>query len=281
MIIDEGMAILNERISADGKARFQGLAWRQLEGSADPRLAETLFYARQTGVTLKTLRISLKDSSVRIEPGSLYFMKGSLEMEASTGGGLLAGLSRKFLTGESFLVSQVVGTGDIYLEPTFGHFILEEMRAADGGRIANKGMFYAGTGGLRISATRAKTLVAAGLGGEGLFETLVDGDGIAAFYSPVPESEIEVVRLRNEKLSVDGNFAVMRAGNLRMHVTKSNRSWIGSSVSGEGFLNTYEGTGTVWLAPTQVPYQKMAQGLGMGSLVQAVGVQGKRTNKAG
>jgi len=226
------------------------------------------------------LRISLKGAAARIEPGALYFMKGKLEMEASTGGGVLAGLSRKFLTGESFLVSQIVGNGDIYLEPTFGHFLLEELRAVDGGRIANKGMFYAGTGGLTVSATRAKTLVAAGLGGEGLFETHVHGDGLAAFFSPVPASEIEVVKLVNERLSVDGNFAVMRAGSLRMDVTKSNKSWLGTSVSGEGFLNTYEGTGTVWLAPTQVPYQRMASGAGIQSLMQAVGIPGQRNNRA-
>jgi len=115
MIVDDGMTVLNERVSADGKTRFQVVAWKQLEGSADPRLAEMLFYARQTGVTLKMLRISLKGAAARIEPGALYFMKGNLEMEASTGGGILAGLSQKFQTGESFHVSQAVGSGDIYL----------------------------------------------------------------------------------------------------------------------------------------------------------------------
>jgi len=281
MIMDDGMTVLSERISADGKARFQVVAWKQLEGSADPRLAEVLFYARQTGVTLKMLRITLKETAARIEPGALYFMKGNLKMEASTGGGIMAGLSRKLLSGESFLVSQIVGTGDIYLEPTFGHFLLEEMKSGDGGRVANKGMFYAGTSGLNISATKSKTLVAAGLSGEGLFETLVDGDGIAAFFSPVPESEIEVITLKGEKLSVDGNFAVMRSGHLSMDVEKSNKSWVGSSVSGEGFLNTYQGAGKVWLAPTQVPYLKMASQAGMQSLMQAVGMPGNRNNKVG
>ena len=48
------------------------VAYRVLKGSADPRTAETLFFAAQAGMRLKMVRIVLNNSSVRLEPGALY-----------------------------------------------------------------------------------------------------------------------------------------------------------------------------------------------------------------
>ena len=73
------------------------------------------------------VRITLNNSHARVEPGALYYMKGKLEMKASTGGGILKGLSRKLLSGETFFVNEIHGTGEIYLEPTFGHFLLHDL----------------------------------------------------------------------------------------------------------------------------------------------------------
>lgn len=55
-----------------------------------------------------------------------------------------------------------------------------------------------------------------------------------------------------EELKVDGNFAIARTSGVNFSVTKSDKSLIGSALNGEGFLNTFTGNGTVWLAPTQV-----------------------------
>ena len=60
-----------------------------LRGSSDTRTAETLFFASHAGMRLKMVRITLKNSQVRLDPGALYDMKGDLEMKTSTGGGLL------------------------------------------------------------------------------------------------------------------------------------------------------------------------------------------------
>ena len=71
-------------------------------------------------------------------------------------------------------------------------------------------MFFAGTSGLDIGAAIQKNISAGLFGGEGLFQTKVTGEGIAILFSPVPVEEIQEVELKNEKLSVDGNFALMR-----------------------------------------------------------------------
>jgi uncharacterized protein (AIM24 family) len=49
----------------------------------------------------------------------------------------------------------------------------------------------------------------------------------------------------------------LRKGNIEYRVEKSNKSLLGSAISGEGLLQTFSGTGEVWLAPTQSFYTRM------------------------
>lgn len=256
--------------TGDG-AKVEILQFPKLAGSADLRTAQNLFYAGQSGMRLKMVRITLRNSHARVEPGALYYMKGHLEMKASTGGGLLAGISRKITTGETFLVNEIHGTGEIYLEPTFGHFLLHSVQPQDVALIVDKSLFYAGTAGLDISATMQKQVSAALFGGEGLFQTRIKGTGIAVLYSPVPVHEVQQVRLDKEKLWVDGNFALMRTEGIDFRAEKSSKSWISTSVSGEGLLQTFEGTGSVWIAPTHGIYHLLASDAGVRRLSQAPG----------
>lgn len=229
-----------------------------LRGSSDIRTAETLFYASQAGMRLKMIKIQLKDSKVRVEPGALFYMKGKLEMIASTGGGLIKGLTRKVTSGESFFVNEIHGTGVIYLDPTFGHFFLYDMTKDDtSGVICDKGMFYAGTSNLDIGASIQTNISAGLLGGEGWWQTSIKGTGVAVLFSPVPIHEVNKIDLHDDKLSVDGNFALMRTMGINFRTEKSSKSWVSTAVSGEGMLQTFSGTGSVWLAPTQGIYEKM------------------------
>ena len=250
-----------------------------LRGSSDMRTAETLFFASQAGIRLKMIRIQLKNSKVRVEPGALFYMKGQLEMKASTGGGLIKGLARKVTSGESFFINEIHGTGVIYLEPTFGHFFLYDMTKDDvSGVICDKGMFYAGTSNLDIGASMQKNISAGLLGGEGWWQTSIEGTGIAVLFSPVPIHEVNKINLVDEKLSVDGNFALMRTTGINFKTEKSSKSWVSTSVSGEGMLQTFSGTGSVWLAPTQGIYKKMTSVDGLHELAVPPGSMGTNTN---
>jgi uncharacterized protein (AIM24 family) len=66
--------------------------------------------------------------------------------------------------------------------------------------------------------------------------------------------------LKDETLQVDGNFAPMRTGRIDFSVEKSTKGLIGTLTSGEGLLQTFRGTGSVWLAPTQDVYEKLQTG---------------------
>jgi uncharacterized protein (AIM24 family) len=253
------------------------LQFSQLAGSSDLRVANKLFYADQSGMRLKMVRITLNKSQVRVEPGALYFMRGDLEMKASSGGGIMKGLSRKILSGETFFVNEIHGTGEIYLEPSFGHFLLYEINEGDRAIIIDKGIFYAGTSELNINAVIQKNISSAVFGGEGLFQTKIKGKGIAILYSPVPVSEIQKIQLRSEKLFVDGNFALLRSEGIEFRAEKSSKSWIATSVSGEGLLQTFSGTGSVWIAPTQGVYELLSTPEGLTQMSLAPGAMSTKT----
>jgi uncharacterized protein (AIM24 family) len=270
-----------ESIETEEGSVVEIVQYPMLKGSADIRTAENLYFANQSGMHLKMIRVKLNNSNIRVEPGALYFMKGHLEMKASTGGGIMKGLARKMVSGESFFVSQIHGTGEIYLEPTFGHFFLHRIDKNEGGVIVDKSLFYAGTAGLDISSAAQKNVSSALFGGEGLFQTKITGSGIAVLYSPVPKDEIIRYNLSGDKLSVDGNFALMRSEQITFRAEKSSKSWVAtSSVSGEGLLQTFEGSGYVWVAPTQGIYEKLASVEGLRSLAVPPGTRHTQTSSS-
>ena len=260
----------------DSHGKVEVIQAPKLAGSSDVRSAESLYFVTQAGMRMKKVRITLSspESKIRVEPGALYFMHGNLEIKSSTGGGIIRGLMRRATTGESFFVNEIHGQGEIYLEPTFGHFILMELDKDT--IIVDKGMFYAGLGKLEISASINK--IAAGiLGGEGWFQTKITGTGIAVLFSPVPMDELLEHELNNTKLSVDGNFALMREGSVKFSVEKSSKTWLSTSVSGEGLLQTFQGPGKVWLAPTQGVYDKLAIPGGLADLAGPPGARSTNT----
>lgn len=267
--------VLDEKVTAG--ARFRILQQKQLLGSSDVRSAEQLFFVSSAGMRLKMVEITMNKGKIRSEPGALYFMEGSLEMKASTGGGVMRGLARAAMSGESMFVNEIHGSGKIILEPTFGHFLLVELD--DDEIIVDKSLFYAGSGSLDISAAAQRNISSAIAGGEGLFQTRIKGTGCAVLFSPVPQSEIQMFDLDNSKLSVDGNFAILRTGTIEFKVEKSSKSWLATSVSGEGLLQTFSGTGQVWIAPTQGVYEKLATPNGLADLAGPPGARSTNTQR--
>jgi uncharacterized protein (AIM24 family) len=267
-----------DQVDAGGGTIVEVVQYPALRGSADVRTAEGLYFAGESGMHMKMVRIRLAQSHVRVEPGALYFMSGSLEMKASTGGGIAKALARSVLSGETLLVNEIHGSGEIYLEPTFGHFILHRLMAGEGGIIVDKGMFFAGTAGLDIGAARQKNVSSALFGGEGLVQTRISGAGVAVLYSPVPREEIMRIDLKGDKLWVDGNFALMRSEGIAFRAEKSSKRLLSTLVSGEGILQTFEGHGSVWIAPTQGIYEKLARAQGLEGLTGAPGSSNTATH---
>lgn len=243
-----------------GESRFQILEYENLDGASDPETAFGLNIIRQSGIKLKQVRIILENSAVKLEPNSLSYMKGDIDIKSQSGG--LIGFGKKIitskLTGETAFKPIYTGNGEIFLEPSFGHFALIELE--DDEIIVSDNMFYACEEGVEVSAAMQKNISASFLGNEGLYQTRLEGNGIVALKVPVPESEIFKCVLINDTLKVDGNFAILRTGNIEFSVEKSSKSIVGTMVSGEGLVNVYRGTGEVWLTPTKNVYKDLKIG---------------------
>ncbi len=151
---------------------------------------------------------------------------------------------------------EYTGTGLLVLEPSFRHFLVLELAPREA-VIIDDGMFYCAQGGVTVRAVAQRSISSAALGGETLFQTELTGPGIVILESSVPMSEIDTIEMQNAVLKVDGNFAVLRSSTLDFTVERSAKTLVGSAVSGEGLVNVYRGTGTVWLAPTLKIYETL------------------------
>lgn len=192
---------------------------------------------------MRLVKITLQNETVRAEAGAMYYMRGHIKMESAGTGGL-GGFLKSAATGENIFRPIYQGTGELYLEPSFGGFHILELQGEEW--IMDTGSYFASEGTVEITAKRNK-LISGLFGGEGLFQTVARGWGKVVISTPGPLREIH---LQNNRLVVDGNFAVARKGNLDYRVEKAARTFMGSLLSREGFVNVYEGTGTVLIART-------------------------------
>lgn len=256
--------------------RAEILQYDHLNGFDDTSLAAPLFYAHQIGVRLKQVKITLNGGSVVAEAGALHFMKGHVSMDSPVGGieGLAKKLASNMLTKETMFKPRYTGKGEIYLEPTFGHFIL--MRLDNEEMIVDKGMFYVAESTIEVGIAAQKNISSALFGGEGFFQTRLAGTGWCVLCSPVSPNEIIRYKLNNDRLCVDGNFALLRKGAVNFTVERSTKSLLGNFTSGEGALQTFSGTGEVWIAPTQSVYNAIKY-RGLNIAPQGKGSSGSNT----
>lgn len=250
--------------------------YETLKGGNSTTVAQRVFYAKEVGMKLKQVKAELTNGALTVETGALHFFKGAIEVENKSGGvgGLFSKLAKSALTGEGAFNPIYKGTGEVWLEPSFGHFLLVELNNET--LICDKGMFYAATDGIDIGVAMQSNVSSAIFGGEGLFQTKLTGTGIAVLASPVPDCEIKKYQLNGDTLKVDGNFALLRKGNVEFSVTKSAKGLFGTLTSGEGLLQTFTGHGEVWIAPTQAIYDKIQQ-TGLSDLSQAQQSSGSKT----
>lgn len=256
---------------------FQVLEYDDLRGGSDVKTAFMLSYMRDANIKLRQLRIVLQGGGVYTEPNALSFMRGPIEVSTNTGG--FMGLSKKFvsskISGEPVIKPLFKGTGEILLEPSFGHYAILQLEKEE--IIIDDELFFAAEDTIDISVTTMKSISSALFGSEGFFQTKLSGTGIVVLEIPVPETEIFKYSLVDDVLKIDGSFSILRTAGIQFTVEKTTKTLIGSGFSGEGLLKVFRGTGEVWLMPTKVVYDKMlSQGMpfgvgGMDNLVQEPG----------
>ena len=210
------------------------------------------YFMGQMGVRRRQLVIDMTGQNTAIvQAGAMQWMAGNVV--ATSGikgvGDLFGKALRGKVTKESAVKPEYKGNGILVLEPTYKHIILIDVAEWASGVTIEDGMFYACDGTVRQSVVARRSISSAALGGEGLFNLSLSGNGIAALESNVPEEELVCVDLDNEEIRIDGNMAVCWSSGLQFTVETATNSLLGSAVSGEGLVNVYRGTGRVLMSP--------------------------------
>lgn len=223
------------------------------DASVSPMNAIEEYFMSKMNVRRRQVVIDIdRDHSAVIQAGAMQWMGGNVQATSGVKGiGDLFGKAIKgAVTKETAVKPEYVGEGTLVLEPTYKYIILQDvsMWGANGMTIED-GMFLACDSKVKRNVVARKNLSSAVLGGEGLFNMSLHGNGVVALESNVPEEELIVIELENDELKIDGNLAVCWSSNLDFTVERTTKTLVGSAVSGEGLVNVYRGTGRVLMSP--------------------------------
>lgn len=219
--------------------------------STSPEAAQRAYFAAQMNIRKRQVIAELRGNSVTIQAGAMQMMMGGVEAATNVkgAGDLVKKLVGGKVTGESAIKPQYTGSGLLVLEPTYRYILLEDMAKWNGRMVIDDGMFLACDGTVDLKVVARNSFSSAMLGGEGLFNTMLEGQGIAVLESPVPRDELIEVVLENDTLKIDGSMAIAWSQSLQFTVERTTKTLIGSAASSEGLVNVYRGTGRVLIAP--------------------------------
>lgn len=187
------------------------------------------------------LEVTLKAGErIVSEAGAMAWMQGPLRTETSTRGGMLKGLKRAVLSGESLFQNTYVaegGTGQIALvPPTAGDIVPYEL--SDGELFLERGAYLASTEGIQCDS---KFQGLKGLFAEGLFALRVTGTGTLFFSAYGDVQEVQV----DGQYTIDNGFAVGWEPSLQYKVTRARK--IRSFLFSDQLLMTFSGKGRLWV----------------------------------
>lgn len=224
--------------------------------SVSPKEAEMAYFASAMNVKKRQVIATLDDSGVIVQAGSMQLMAGDIKAATNIkgAGDLLKKMVGSAVTKETTIKPKYFGSGQLVLEPTYRYIILQDLASWNGGMVIEDGLFLACDDTVNLSVTARSTISSAVLGGEGLFNSSLSGQGIVVLESPVPIEELFVVDLENDVLKIDGNMAIAWSSSLKFTVERTTKTLIGSAASKEGFVNVYRGTGRVLIAPVACNY---------------------------
>ncbi len=195
------------------------------------------------------IKVTLENSAFRYEASAMHYMHGDLELKSSLPG--VGRLFKSMITKEKVIKPVISGTGTVFLTPSFGEFTVLDLENDEW--ILDQGAYYASDMGIELGAFTNKAINAF-FSGEKWFQTIVAGTGKVVITSSGP---LETIDLANDKLVVDGSFAVARTSGVELKVAKASKGIFSSVLSGEGLVNTFTGTGKVLIAPVDNYYNTL------------------------
>ncbi|MGN0152309.1 MAG: AIM24 family protein [Wujia sp.] len=218
--------------------------------SVSPYSAEEAYFSSAMNVRRRQVLVELNNTSCTVQAGAMQWTLGNVSMTSGVKASNFLGKAiGAAVTGETMSKPIYTGQGLLMLEPTYKHILMIDV-AQWGSIVLEDGLFLACDSTLQQKVVSRSNLSSAVLGGEGLFNLSLMGQGIAVLESPVPQQELIQFNLQDDVVKIDGNMAIAWSGSLEFTVEKSSKSLIGSAVSKEGLVNVFRGTGTILMAPT-------------------------------
>lgn len=237
----------------DQKGMFRVIE-HQKDLSVGSSSAQNAYFASAMNVRLRQVEITLDGSkTVKTQAGAMQSISGRVEMNTgvTSAKGFLKSMVNAAVTNETAVKPEYFGNGQVILEPTYKHIILQDVAQwGNGGLVIEDGMFLASEGTvIHQVVENTQSLSTALLSDEGLYNLCFTGSGVVALESLVPIEELVEYELDNDVLKIDGSLAVCWSGSLQFTVEKTTKNLLGSLASGEGLVNVYRGTGKVWVSP--------------------------------
>ncbi len=238
------------RTITEQKGNFSLLEYEKVSGFAAIDPDRSYYYAKQ-GIKKKQVVVELNGDGIILQAGAMQMMLGNIEAATNVkgvGDMFMKALSSK-VTNESAIKPKYTGHGLMVLEPTWKYILFEDLADWGGSITVDDGLFLACSDTAELKTIMRSNLSSAALGGEGLFNTSIQGRGIVALECPLPREELIMIDLNNDTVKIDGNNAIAWSTSLNFTVEKTTKTLIGSAASGEGLVNVYRGTGKLLIAP--------------------------------
>jgi uncharacterized protein (TIGR00266 family) len=189
-----------------------------------------------------TIRLGAGES-VKVEAGAMSSMSGGVEIQTASQGGLLGGLKRSVLGGESFFVNTFTATtgGEISVAPKLPGDLIH-LPLAGGAIFVQSGSWVASEPGVEVDTKwgGAKTFFS----GEGLFVLRCSGAGdmLVSSYGAIVERQLQP----GEVFTVDTGHIVAFEEGVTYAVRKAG-SWKSTILGAEGLVTDFTGPGRLLL----------------------------------
>lgn len=183
------------------------------------------------------------NESLWTESGAMVAHSG-LEVETSSRGGIMAGLARKVLTGETFFQNKWIGPGRIDVAPGVPGDVLHI--PLDGELVVQRGSYMACAEDVEISSDLGdlKSLLAEG--DLFLLKATGRGDLFLASYGAIDTIDVDGT------YAIDNGHLVAWESGLDMSIERVG-SWKSTLLSGEGIVVRLRGQGRVWIQSRSIP----------------------------
>lgn len=181
--------------------------------------------------------------NIQAEPGAMVSMSAGIQIETGVQGGIMAGLKRSLLGGESFFMNTLTAPsgGEVTLAPALpGDITILEL--ANQSYMVQSGAFLASAQTVNIDTKwgGAKTFFAS----EGLIMLKCSGTGplILASYGAIHQVDLAA----GQQYIIDTGHLVAFPEGMPFNVQKAG-SWTSTILGGEGLVINLTGPGTVLL----------------------------------